>query len=51
MIDLFEKRMLSAGLEEISSGNCLVLVRVTYFNPVSARKDGSFGQICIGMVS
>ena len=40
-----------AWLEKSSSGNYMVLARATDFSPVSARKDGSFGQISIGMVS
>ena len=46
----FERRLLPAGLEKSSFGKYLVLVRATDFSPVSARKDGSFGQIGIGMV-
>ena len=51
MVGLFERRLLPAGLEKSSFGKYLVLVRATDFSPVSARKDGSFGQIGIGMVS
>ena len=51
MVGLFERRLLPARLEKSSFGKYLVLVRAIDFSPVSARKDGSFGQIGIGMVS